>query len=125
MNILMTSISVDDPIAAFEFYTKTLGFREKLYMPEMQLAIIVSPEYPHGTSILLEPRGGYGSKEFYDGIYKAGLPVIVFGSTDIRRDFEELRAKGVVFKQEPTETPYGTQAIFDDTCGNYIQIHQP
>lgn len=125
MNILMTSISVDDPIAAFEFYTKTLGFREKLYMPEMQLAIIVSPEYPDGTSILLEPRGGYGSKEFYDGIYKAGLPLIVFGSTDIRRDFEELRAKGVVFKQEPTETPYGTQAIFDDTCGNYIQIHQP
>lgn len=125
MNISLTSVSVNDPIAAFKFYTEKLGFVEKMYQPEMKLAIVASAEDPNGTAILLEPRGGYGSKEFFDGIYNAGLPVIILGSADVRRDFEDLKAKGVEFKQEPTETPYGTQAIFDDTCGNYIQIHQP
>lgn len=124
MNIALTSVSVNDPIEAFKFYTEKLGFVEKMYQPEIRLAIVVSPDDPEGTALLLEPRGGYGSKEFFDGIYKAGLPVIIFGSTDVHRDFEDLKAKGIEFKQEPTETPYGTQAIFDDTCGNFIQIHQ-
>jgi predicted enzyme related to lactoylglutathione lyase len=125
MKIALTSISVNDPLAAFKFYTEVLGFKEKMYMPEMFLAIVVSPEDPDGTAILLEPRGNYGSKEFFDGIYNAGLPVIIFGSDDVEADHEKLKARGVVFKQEPTKNEWGTQAIFDDTCGNYIQIHQP
>lgn len=125
MKIAMTSISVKDPIAAFMFYTKTLGFVEKMYVPEQYIAIVASPEDPDGTTILLEPRGGYGSGEFYDGIYEAGLPVMVFGTDDVEAEFERLKEKGVVFKQAPTRTEWGTQAVFDDTCGNYIQIHQP
>jgi predicted enzyme related to lactoylglutathione lyase len=125
MKISLTSVSVNDPLAAFKFYTEVLGFKEKTYMPEMLLAIVVSPEDPDGTAILLEPRGNYGSREFFDGIYNAGLPVIIFGSDDVQTDYEKLKAKGVVFKQEPVKNEWGTQAIFDDTCGNYIQIHQP
>jgi predicted enzyme related to lactoylglutathione lyase len=124
MKISLTSIPVKDPIAAFKFYTEVLDFQEKMYMPDMMLAIVVSAEEPNGTAILLEPRGGYGSGEYYEGIYNAGLPVIVFGSDDVQVDYEKLKERSVVFKQEPTKTPYGTQAIFDDTCGNYIQIHQ-
>jgi predicted enzyme related to lactoylglutathione lyase len=125
MKISLTSVSVNDPLAAFKFYTEVLGFKEKMYMPEMFLAIVVSPEDPDGTAVLLEPRGNYGSREFFDGIYNAGLPVIIFGSEDVQADFEKLKALGVVFKQEPVKNQWGTQAIFDDTCGNYIQIHQP
>ncbi len=125
MKIALTSVSVNDPLEAFKFYTEILGFIEKMYMPEMQVAIVVSPEDPDGTAILLEPRGGYGSKEFFDGIYNAGLPVIIFGTNDVQKEYERLKSLGVVFKQEPTKTDFGTQAIFDDTCGNYIQIHQP
>ncbi len=124
MRIALTSVSVIDPIAAFKFYTETLGFVEKMYMPDMQLAIVVSPEDPDGTTLLLEPRGGFGSDKYYEGIYDAGVPVIIFGTNDVRAEYERLKAKGVVFKQEPTKTEWGTQAIFDDTCGNYIQIHQ-
>jgi predicted enzyme related to lactoylglutathione lyase len=124
MKISLVSVSVNDPLAAFKFYTEVLGFVEKMYMPEMFLAIVASPEDPDGTQILLEPRGNYGSREFFDGIYTAGLPVIIFGSDDVQADYEKLKAKGVVFKQEPTTNQWGTQAIFDDTCGNYIQIHQ-
>ena len=50
--------------------------------------------------------------------------MIIFGSDDVQADYEKLKAKGVAFKQEPTKTQWGTQAIFDDTCGNYIQIHE-
>ena len=125
MKVALTSISVNDPIEAFMFYTQKLGFLEKMYKPEMKLAIVVSPEDPDGTAILLEPRGNLGSDIFYDGIYNAGMPVIVFGVDDVEAEFERLKDKGVVFKQAPTKTEWGTQAIFDDTCGNFIQIHQP
>lgn len=125
MKIAMTSVPVKDPLAAFKFYTETLRFVEKVYMPEMYLAIIVSPEDKDGTTILLEPRGGYGSDKYYEGIYEAKLPIIVFGTDDIQAEYERLKALGVTFIQEPTKTDWGTQAVFDDTCGNYIQIHQP
>lgn len=125
MKIVIASVSVIDPIAAFKFYTETLGFVEKLYQPEMFIAIVVSPEDPNGTTLLLEPRGGYGSDKYYDGIYEAKLPVIIFGTDDVQAEYERLKALGVTFTQEPTKTDWGTQAIFDDTCGNFAQIHQP
>jgi len=125
MNIAMTSVPVIDPIAAFMFYTEKLGFREKLYMPEMKLAVVVSPEDADGTALLLEPRGNLNSDVYFEGIYNAGLPVIVFGTDDIDAEFERLKDAGVVFRQPPTKTEWGTQAVFDDTCGNFIQIHQP
>jgi predicted enzyme related to lactoylglutathione lyase len=124
MKVSMTSVPVIDPIAAFKFYTGKLGFLEKLYMPEMNLAIVVSPEDKDGVTLLLEPRGGFGSGEYFKGIYDAGVPVIVFGTDDINAEYDSLKEKGVVFKQEPTKTEWGTQALFDDTCGNYIQLHQ-
>ncbi|HEY4259222.1 MAG TPA: VOC family protein [Schlesneria sp.] len=125
MKISLTSVSVNDPLHAFKFYTKVLGFREKMYMPEMNLAIIVSPDQPDGTALLLEPRGNYGSKEFFDGIYQAGLPVIVFGVEDVQQEYERLKGLGVQFTKQPKTNEWGTEAVFDDTCGNLIQIHHP
>jgi len=124
MKISLTSVSVNDPIAAHKFYTETLGFVSKMFTPEAMLAIVVSPEDQNGTALLLEPRGNLGSKEFFDGIYNAKMPVIIFGTDDIQRDFETLKSKGVVFNGEPKKTEYGTQVNFDDTCGNWIQLHQ-
>lgn len=91
----------------------------------MRLAIVVSPEEPDGTSLLLEPRGGFVSDIFYNGIYRAKLPVIIFGTDDVYREYERLRALGVEFLRAPEKSDWGTSAVFDDTCGNYIQIHQP
>jgi predicted enzyme related to lactoylglutathione lyase len=125
MKISLTSVSVNDPLHAFKFYTEVLGFQEKMYMPEMYLAIVVSPDQPDGTALLLEPRGNYGSKEFFDGIYQAGLPVIVFGVDDVQQEYERLKGLGVKFTKEPKTTEWGTEAVFDDTCGNLIQIHHP
>jgi len=124
MKIALTSVTVNNPIEAFKFYTEVLGFKEKLYMPDAYLAIVVSPEDPDGTALLLEPNDNPLAKTFQEGIYKSGLPVIVFGVDDVKKEYEKLKAKGVIFKQEPTKTDWGTQAVFDDTCGNYVQIHQ-
>ena len=125
MKIALTSVFVPDPIKAFAFYTEILGFKEHLYMPDHSLAIIVSPEDPTGTALLLEPNSNLGAAEFQRGVYDAGLPTIVFGTADIRADFARLTALGVVFTKEPTTAPFGTEAIFDDTCGNLIQLVQP
>ena len=125
MKISLVSIPVNDPIAAFKFYTEILGFKEKMYRPEMWLAIVVSPEEPEGTTLLLEPNHNPISKSFQNGVYKAGLPIIIFGTKDVRKEFERLKKLGVKFKKEPTKNEWGTEAIFDDTCGNFIQIHQP
>lgn len=124
MKIALTSVFVNDPLEAFKFYTEKLGFVEKMYMPEHYLAIVASPEDPDGTSLLLEPNMNLGAKEFQKGIYDAGLPIIVFGVPDVQAEYERLRDRGVVFKKEPTTTDWGIEAVFDDTCGNYIQIAQ-
>jgi predicted enzyme related to lactoylglutathione lyase len=124
MKISLVSIPVNNPVDAFKFYTETLGFIEKMYKPEMWLAIVVSPEEPEGTALLLEPNHNPISKSFQEGVYKAGLPVIILGTKDIRKDFERLKAQGVKFKKEPAKNEWGIEAIFEDTCGNYIQLHQ-
>lgn len=124
MKVSLVSVMVDDPIKAFKFYTETLGFVERMYMPEMLVAIVASPEEPNGTGVLLEPSDNPIVKPFRAGVYAQGMPVIVFGVEDCQAEYEKLKERGVVFRQEPTKNEWGTQAIFEDTCGNLIQIHQ-
>jgi predicted enzyme related to lactoylglutathione lyase len=125
IKISMTSIPVVDPIKAFKFYTEVLGFVEVMYQPDMQIAIVASPEQPDGTSLLLEPMGETFYKTFQEAVYSQDMPIIIFGVEDIQSKYELLKERGVKFKSEPTTSDYGTSAIFDDTCGNYIQLHQP
>lgn len=124
MKIALTSVPVKSPVEAFKFYTEILGFVKKLYMPEANVAIVVSPEEPDGTALLLEPNANPIAKTFHEALYKAELPPIVFGVEDIQKESERLKKLGVVFRQEPTKTEWGTQALFEDTCGNLIQLHQ-
>lgn len=124
MKIALTSVFVSDPKEAFKVYTEKLGFVERMYMPEAWIAIVASPEEPAGTGLLLEPNGSEIARTYQEGLYQANLPCITFGTDDIQKDFERLKGKGIVFKKEPTKTDYGIEAIFDDTCGNLIQLVQ-
>lgn len=124
MKITLTSIPVNNPLTAFRFYTEVLGFVERMYVPDAYLAIVASPEEPDGTGLLLEPNNNPLSKTYQQGVYDAGMPIIILGVDDIHSEYDRLRRLGVEFRQEPTQSDYGTMAILDDTCGNWIQLHQ-
>ncbi|WP_072845431.1 VOC family protein [Rhodococcus tukisamuensis] len=124
MRIKMCGIHVVDPAAAFEFYRDVLGFEELMAVPEYNLYIVRSPQDPDGVGLLLEPSDNPVAEAYRRGVYEQGLPIIVFGAPDVRAEYERLSALGVRFTGEPTADQSGTSAVFDDTCGNLIQIHQ-
>jgi predicted enzyme related to lactoylglutathione lyase len=124
MKIALTGIHVNDPITAFKFYTEVLGFKEKLFLPDHLLAIVYSPEQTEGASLLLEPDDNPIAKEYRSGLYNADLPAIILGTDDIYKEYERLKKLNVKFKSVPTKSDWGIDVIFDDSCGNWIQIHQ-
>jgi catechol 2,3-dioxygenase-like lactoylglutathione lyase family enzyme len=123
MRVKMCSIHVTDPAAAHRFYTETLGFDTLMAMPEANLYIVSSEGTP-GLGLLLEPSNNPVAEAYRTGVYEQGLPAIVLGSPDVRGDYERLTTAGVAFQGEPAEGPAGVTAVFDDTCGNFIQLHQ-
>ncbi len=124
MKIKLINVYVKSPAKALKFYTNVLGFKKKMYIPEANLAIVMSPEDPDGTQLLLEPNDNPIAKTYQEGLYKGGLPVIVFGVEDIQYEYGRVKNLGIVFKKEPTTTEWGIEAIFDDTCDNFIQFYQ-
>ncbi len=124
MDVIVTSLFVEDQDRALDFYTNTLGFVKKHDEPvgEYRWIALVSPRNQEGTELLLEPNNHPASREYQEKIYSEGIPATMFGVDDIEEEYERLRDKGVKFSMEPTEAGEMTIAIFDDTCGNLIQL---
>ena len=124
MRIVVTSVLVDDQEKALKFYTEVLGFVKKLDIPmgEARWLTVVSPEDPQGTELLLEPDGHPAARPFKQALVEDGIPFTSFGVGDVNAEFERLRVLGVRFTQEPLDLGTVTTAVFDDTCGNLIQI---
>ena len=103
-----------------------LGFKKKKDIPlgDASWLTVVSPEQPDGTELLLEPSGHRAVKPFRDALVEDGIPATSFAVDDVQAEFDRLRSKGVQFTQEPIEMGDVTTAVFDDTCGNLIQIVQ-
>ena len=124
MRIYVTSVFVDDQAKALAFYTETLGFVKKNDIPlgEASWLTVVSPDDPDGTELLLEPDGHPAAKPFKAALVADGIPLTSFAVDDVDAEYERLRALGVRFTQPPTAMGPTTTAVFDDTCGNLIQI---
>lgn len=124
MKIVVTSVMVDDQDKALEFYTKKLGFVKKKEIPmgKFRWLTVVSPEDSEGTELGLEPDEHPAAKPFKQALVKDGIPFQSFGVSDVQAEYERLSAAGVRFTQPPTEMGPVTVAVFDDTCGNLIQI---
>ena len=124
MRINITSVLVDDQDKALAFYTDVLGFVKKTDVPvgDAKWLTVVSPEQPEGTELLLEPDGHPAVGPFKRALVEDGIPFAQFAVDDVRAEFERLRALGVRFTQDPLNMGDVTTAIFDDTCGNLIQI---
>ena len=126
MRITHTSVFVSDQDEALKFYTETLGFVKKHDVPvgKFKWLTVVSPDDPEGTELLLEPNDNPVAQAYQKGLFDQGIPATSFGVTDIRAEFEKLKSLGVEFTMEPTEVADVTIAVFDDTCGNLIQVMQ-
>lgn len=124
MRIGLASVFVDDQAKALAFYTDVLGFEKKTDVPlgEFSWLTVVSPEARDGVELLLEPDQHPASREFMRALVADGIPFTSFSVDDCRAEHERLVALGVRFVQEPTEMGAVTIAVFDDTCGNLIQI---
>ncbi len=128
MKITVTGVSVEDQEKALKFYTEKLGFIKKLDIPigtEHRWLTVVAPEDPDGTELLLEPNGDYPAmKALKEALVADGIPYTMFEVKNIHDEYSQLKEKGVQFTVEPTDVGSTLVAIFDDTCGNLIQIYQ-
>jgi len=127
MKITLTSVMVDDQAKAHAFYTETLGFQTKhdVDLGAYRWLTVVSPEGHPDVELLLEPNAHRAAGPFQQALYADGIPVTQFQSADIHAEHRRLIERGVVFRQPPTRMGPVTVAVFDDTCGNYIQLVQP
>ncbi|MGD6965587.1 VOC family protein [Rossellomorea vietnamensis] len=126
MKIIVTSIFVDNQEKALKFYTENLGFVKKHDVPtgEHRWITVVSAGQKNGTELLLEPNEHPAAKDYQQRLFRDGIPVTMFGVEDIEKEYKRLVEKGVQFTMSPTEMGGITIAVFDDTCGNLIQIIQ-
>jgi catechol 2,3-dioxygenase-like lactoylglutathione lyase family enzyme len=124
VRINLTSVFVDDQRAALAFYTEVLGFTKHRDVPlgDDSWLTVVSPESPEGPELLLEPAGHPAVQPYRDALVKDGIPIAQFAVDDAYAEHERLTGKGVVFTLQPTDIGSAVIAIFDDTCGNLIQL---
>jgi len=126
MKITLTSVSVDDQARALDFYTRVLGFVKKMDIPagEYRWLTVVSPDEPDGTQLVLEPSEKPETQGYKKFLRESGIPFTAFAVDDVQREYERLTGLGVTFSLPPTPAGPTVMAIFDDTCGNLIQIYQ-
>lgn len=124
MRINLTSVLVEDQDKALAFYTDVLGFVKKHDVPlgEFRWLTVVSPEDPDGTELVLEPGAHPAVPPYKAALVADGIPFTSFAVADVQAEYERLRGLGVRFVQEPVSMGPVTTAVFDDTCGNLIQI---
>jgi catechol 2,3-dioxygenase-like lactoylglutathione lyase family enzyme len=127
MRIGLTGIFVDDQDRAERFYTEVLGLKVKTnaaYGPGERWVSVVSPEEPGGVELVLH-LADEPARTFQAASRELGRPAFSLRTDDCVGDAGRLRAKGVVFVKEPARMEYGgTDAVFDDTCGNLLNLHQ-
>ncbi len=127
MRINLSSILVEDQERALKFFTEKLGFIKKMDMPigEYRWLTVTSPDGPEGVELVLEPMGFPPSRDYQKALYSAGIPITAFLSVDIQAEYKRLKECGVKFRSEPQAMGAIISVLFEDTCGNLINLVQP
>lgn len=126
MKISLSGIPVQDQEKALKFYTGLLGFEKKVDIPagDHRWLTLVSPDNPDGTQLALEPNLHGPTQVWQKALHDDGIPVTAFEVDDIVGEIDRLAGLGVEFTSGPVDVGEAILAIFDDTCGNLIQIYQ-
>jgi len=128
MQIRLASIMVENQDTALRFYTTKLGFVKSKDIPmgpTFRWLTVTSPEGAEGVELVLEPMGFPPAQTFQKALFAAGIPATAFLTSDIASEFSRLKSLGVVFRGEPKSMGPITAVIFEDTCGNLINLVQP
>jgi predicted enzyme related to lactoylglutathione lyase len=126
MKIKLTSVFVDDQDKALRFYTEVLGFAKKADFSNgpYRWLTVVSPEDPDGTELQLALDNDPAAKAYQVARFKQNQPAVMFNTTDIKGDFERIKARGAEFTMPPTDVTASMIAMLHDTCGNIVQLVQ-
>ena len=126
MKIKLNSVIVRDQEHALRFYTEVLGFIKKTEIPvgDYKWLTVVSPDEPDGAQLVLEPDAHPAAATYQKALFETGTPLTSFAVDDVQGEVERLKALGVTISMEPTDVGTAIIAVFDDTCGNFIQIYQ-
>lgn len=127
MQITLSSILVEDQERALDFYTNKLGFIKKNDIPmgEFRWLTVVSPEGVHGTELVLEPMAFAPARVYQKALFDAGIPCTAFISTDLASEYIRLKEVGVQFRSEPMNMGSIITVLFEDGCGNLVNLVQP
>ena len=126
MKIKLSSVYEDDQDKALRFYTEILGFTKKADFSQgpFRWLTVASPEEPDGTELQLALNNNPAAKTYQQAIFQQGQPGAMFFTDNIKDDYERMKARGAEFTMPPTEVPFSTIAMVNDTCGNLIQLTQ-
>jgi predicted enzyme related to lactoylglutathione lyase len=127
IKIKLSSLLVDDQEQALKFYTENLGFVKKteIKMGKYRWLTVVSPAGSEEIELALEPTAFAPAKTYQKALYDAGIPLTAFPVDDIQKEFKRMKKLGVKFRGEPKKTGPEISVLFEDTCGNLIQLYQP
>jgi catechol 2,3-dioxygenase-like lactoylglutathione lyase family enzyme len=127
MQIKFVSLLVDDQEQALRFYTDKLGFEKASDIPmgEYRWLTVTSPEGVAGAELVLEPMAFAPARSYQKALFEAGIPATALITHDIAAEVARLKAKGVQFRGEPVAMGPITVVLFEDGCGNLINLVQP
>lgn len=127
MQLKFISLMVEDQAHALEFYTSVLGFEKMADIPlgEYRWLTVTSPDGIAGVELVLEPMAFPPSRAYQKAMFDAGMPATALITQDIAADVARLKARGVVFRGEPAAMGPIIAVVFEDTCGNLINLVQP
>ena len=127
MQIRLASVMVDKQENALRFYTTILGFvkNKDIPMGQFRWLTVSSPEGAEGVELVLEPIGFAPAQTYQKALFAAGIPATAFLTNDIHSEYRRLKALGVSFRGEPKSMGPIIAVLFEDTCGNLINLVQP
>jgi len=126
MKIKLSSLLVEDQAKALKFYTEVLRFVKKTEIPagEYKWLTVVAAQGPQDVELVLEPVAFPPARTYQKAVFEAGIPLTAFEVDNLQTEFERLKKAGVKFRGEPAAMGPVTAVLFEDTCGNLIQLYQ-
>jgi catechol 2,3-dioxygenase-like lactoylglutathione lyase family enzyme len=127
MQIKLASVMVQNQDNALQFYTTKLGFVKKhdISMGTYRWLTVTSPDGVEGVELVLEPLGFPPAALYQKSLFEAGIPATAFFTTNIQAEYLRLKGLGVSFRGEPKNMGPITAVLFEDNCGNLINLVQP